>query len=458
MLKFGNKLLRVSLLFAYAILIAVTGAGAATVPASLVCDASTKKIDKVQFLRWLIRSAGGGAISEDALDPNNDGTQTLVERISAVTDPFYCTASYEEFGRPICRGSDERFIVQLQDVLLEFLENGEEEYSFVFRDSFTQRRWANSDPHERLRLFLTSNGSVVEAQCTKPFKPLPVTTPGILAEAPKPQTGWRITDNLKHLSTSRTGKNALNAVSPARFSVLRDFKKGLTQFQANAYAGYRFEQFNEGSSLTTIPYLMIEKKFNNQNANEVDKLGAGIIAAITTGQSDEYFNEYTLAGQFVTDSKANTKIGVVKGFWRPGILSEGIPNGPFDQFVPLFGSSQFDWRILADVVGEAGHVFENGGNQALSDKGNYVRVGGEIHAKVVGSQEGMFKNTELDVNYRHLVGLIGDLDEFQRVRASLTQYFPNMEHLGFGVVYNYGHVEETLQKQHSLQGTFMIRY
>lgn len=458
MLKFSIRVLKICFVATFATGFNWQFAQAATVPASLVCDPETKKINKIQFLRWLIRSAGGGAISEDALDPNNDGNQTSAERINAVTNPFYCTATYEQLGRPVCRGNDETTIAQLHDVLLEFLATGEDIYKFKFGSRGMASRWAKLEPSEQLRVFLESNNSAVEAICSKPFKPVPVAKPGIMAEAPKAQTGWRITDNLKHLATDRDKKDALKGVSPARFSVLKDFKKDLTQFQANAYAGYRFEQFNPDASFTAIPYALIEKKFNNTNSNEIDKLGGGLILAITTGQADDYFNEYTVAGQFVTDSEANTKIGAVKGYWRPGILSETLPSSPLDQFVPFLGSRHFDWRILADVVGEAGHVFESGNNPSLSDKNNYVRIGGEIQVKIVGSKESPFKNTEVDVNYRHLTGVVGQLDEFKRVRATLTQYFPNMEHLGFGVVYNYGHVEETLQKQHSLQGTFMIRY
>jgi hypothetical protein len=443
-------------------------------PAEQICvqnvpeDPST--LDPLRLIRWLIAVSD---IGDAALDANGDGDTLLTEKQLALIQPDYCT---EDVGRA-CTAAEAETLSRIQDRLSDFVDRAggaefvferirrptiEERTDDIFLNPFfevTGRRFQVAE-------VLDVDKRFVQVYCTSPDpgEPPPVApepegdASEIVEEPEKPlwifnprnADGLRLTSEIDDLNKDR---NKLGAVRPAELSITADVDDNETLYQVKAVAGYNFEM--ERSDLiytSTIPFVLFERFFNGER-NEIDKLGLGIQEAFSVIQPARSGAEVAITPLYLTDSKFESDIGVLKLRWTPTLAPDSVlPIGFSREYGPI--ALQLDVDALADF----GRVFDNGGDADLVDESEFFRVGGRLGLQFRGAKDSGFDHIALEVSNRYLKDIDGDDSDLYRLDLSLSYLFSQAENYRLSVSYANGRTDDTLEQTEYWKTQFGIRF
>ncbi len=414
-----------------------------------------KLINRILETQWLSGHNLDWAI---VIDTNDDGTEELSEKLAVLTNPRHCDQIPK--NRDQCSKNDRESLSIMRFSISATPIKGTD-YQIVRATS----SGASSDVSSIVVSDIVNDGrNGVQIACLKP-KPRSVDRLAV-GDLPDPadREGYaiRVTSKVEDLSLPRPSslspqspgeKAKLAKIRPAEFSVTSNERTDLSTYQADVVLGYEFNFVQDNLFANVIPYVQIQRRFNNQKTNEVDKLAGGILADLNFVFTGDGADNLTIAAQYTTDSEAQTEIASLKSTWLPGfLLMKGSPIGFFKEVGPV--------RVYTDVRGalDYGHVYNDGGNARLSATKDYLHGGG-IARLIVKGQEGTILSQFLaDVSYKYLHGFEGQLDVFKRFEASLTYYLAQQQHFGITLSYKNGHVEETLQKEELIKASLVARF
>ncbi len=440
-------------------------------PADEICspaaEAEIRNLDPLRLVRWLIAISD---IGDAALDADGDGDTLLSEKQLALVQPGYCT---QGIGRA-CTAEDAETLERIQERLADFVDRaGGPDYVFerVRRPTLEERI-----EHPFLNPFFETTGRrfqvaevldvrrrFVEVYCTAPepeevLQVADIPAPEIVEEPEKPYwifnprdaDGLRLTSEIDDLNKDR---NSLSAVRPAELSITADIDDDETLYQVKAVVGYNFEVERSDLFFTsTIPFFLFERFFNGEE-NEIDKLGFGLQEAFNIFQPDRSGSEIAITPVYLTDSDFDSDIGIMKLRWTPTLAPDApLPIGFLRSYGPL--ALQLNVDALADV----GRVFDDGGDEELTDESEFFRVGGRIGLQFRGAEGSGFDHIALDISNRYLKDVDGNESDLYRLDLSLSYLFSQAENYRLSVSYVNGRTDDTLEETEYWKTQFGIRF
>jgi hypothetical protein len=153
---------------------------------------------------------------------------------------------------------------------------------------------------------------------------------------------------------------------------------------------------------------------------------------------------------FTSDSVGNTKVLSGSPSWSPYI--DNI-FGYVHQ--DIFGLFDVSFRSRLEV--HVGEVFDDGGNDGLAEKGNFVRTGGRISMAASGSEGSGLENFEFTAGYIWLPNVSGPAIDIERFEVGVAYYFDDLRRFGVGLNYVDGNVDDTLEDVDYLEASLMFR-
>ncbi|GAB3344929.1 hypothetical protein [Lysobacter tyrosinilyticus] len=400
-------------------------------------------VDPVKVV-YVALDAASTPVSRGAFDTNQDGNETLRERVDAIFDVGYCNGA----GKDLCADGDAG---SLDDVRL-LLQS-------ALGADIVAERVATPSAQDKLDWPLLADpeyGGIAEMlDERKRFRRLSCAERTASASAkPKPAASGtdrlRLTGDIESLSLPRGGPQELRAVTQAEVAYTDNRLEDSQTFQVSAFLGY---DFAKAPHRQAIPFLGYEREQTKQSGPDDDgtsKISAGFLYAAEF----ESLDQLSLAPLYVADRIQDSRIATLRAAWTPGFLY-GIDGLPMDGTKDI---GPFAVRMNLQLRAQAGRVIDAGTSEDLLDVDDYVRLGPAFKLELwPRTERWLLSRITADAAYRHFFRLSGPHD-VEWWSAGINYSIEPTDHVTVRYSYEQGEDEETLEKSKLWKLTFGVRF
>lgn len=373
--------------------------------------------------------------SRRALDLNNDGGETVLEKIDAVF--------FDPCGER-CKGDSSK-IVATQLLLLGTFDRSDLRIS--------RRRPAptadeiKAEPWLGVRAAPGAVGSLAELLDPQQ-RYLDVTCIPPTEVSPKPDVAGspgslRVTSKLEELTTSRDD-DGLMSVDLATISIANDNVDDKLTFGIDGIVGFYIPLDKEGSSLT--PFVQYQRTSVRDRSvtpaeteRSVEKLGLGATLELWASSIDPI----DVAPIYVVDYVTDSRVISAKANWIPGFLRR-IDSVPIGRARPLL-ADVFYWRLLPRVLVQGSHVLDAGTNAELLETNDYLRLGGDVSLDIWGVTP-FLRDFTVTASAKKLWMLTDGPRDVWLFKSSLQYWVSGSQHVSVAFVYERGWDEDTIAR------------
>lgn len=420
-------------------------AWAADVDLERVCPAEGPRPDRVEPAKvvYAVLDSLDTAVSHGVFDTNQDGTETLRERVDALLDPLYCAGA----GKGLCADGDAAALDDARWTL----------QSIMGREIVTERMAVTSEADRAEWPLLADadyGGLAAALDDRKRFFRL--SCPTSTADTPPPPKRrsaaerFRLTGDIDSLLLPRGSAAKLRAVTQAEVSYTANRLDDTDTFQVTAYAGY---DFANRAFRKAIPFIGFERAQTRQPGPDEDgtsKVSAGFLYAAEF----ESLDQLSIAPLYVVDRIQDSRVASLRASWTPGFLYrvDALPMGNARVMGPLV--VRMDLQLRA----QAGRVVDAGTSSALADTDDYARLGPAIGFEFwPNSGRWPLSRLSADAGYRKFFRLSGP-EDVEWWGAGINYSIEPTDHVTVRYSYEHGEDEETLEKTRQWKLMLGIRF
>lgn len=418
---------------------------ASEVDLSRVCPAEAPANSPVEPAKvvYAVLDASDTPLSRAVFDTNQDGTETLRERVTAILDVGYCSGA----GKGLCAEGDAGALDDARSRLQSILGSEIVTERVATTSGLDRAEWPLLEDTEYggLAAILDDRKRFFRLSC-----------PARTADAAPPRKRasgvdrLRITGDIDSLSLPRGGPKKLRAVTQAEVSYADNRLDDSQTVQVTAYLGYDFAQ---SADRQAIPFVGYEREQTRQPGPDEDgtsKVSAGFLYAAEF----ESLDRVSIAPLYVEDRIHDSRIASLRATWTPGFLYniDRLPMGGTRDIGPLAVRMDLQLRAFA------GRVLEAGSSETLADSEDYARLGPAFRLELWPlSERWPWSRLSADAGYRRFFKLSGP-DEVEWWGAGINYSIEPTDHVTVRYSYEHGEDEETLEKTRQWKLMLGIRF
>lgn len=444
------------------------------------------RLDSKELMVWLFDTY---PVTLKAHDYDNNKDYSHTDRVISVFDKYYCKRSFDS-GQDKCSvsknndtranfGNSRDYLRELFGQLREGQVDGyrysgpvpSEETSLLVDVDAEFIRAGELAPGAKFEItvsdaaavdafkFVIGHGEAGEIECFKPQKEEQKPRFSFTAPAKENIRVRGSTDDIRKMLT----KDKKKEISAATASIVKDKEGDTTEYNISSVVAYKFASLYKNKDKDSpasqkrdhdvdfLVYVGVERKYasGDDDAEEIDNINLGLDVAFQYTPDDVLNFKGDLRPQFTIDSEADTKIGSLNLDLTPTWTFE---KGTFPN-AAIWGNTLEYVAFLPIVIARAkgGYVFDDGGNDDLSQSKTFFRVGGKLGAKLLFTTNTLFDGIVPFVNYEYLNGVKGKPANSDRVEAGIEYVFPEIDYLTLGLKYTSGEADETFEDVDSLE-------
>lgn len=411
-----------------------------------VCPAEStpnQAVDPIKVVYAALDSVGT-PLSRGVLDTNQDGTETMRERVAALLDVNYCSS----VGKDLCMDGDTGSLDDARLLLQTIMGEDIVAETLTTPSAADQVEWPLlADPeYGRIAAMLDERRRFYRLTC-----------PARTADAPRPQKrasgvdGLRLTGDIDSLSMPRGGREELRALTQAEVSYTNNRLEDSETFQVSAYLGY---DFSNVALRQAIPFIGFEREQVRQLGPDDDGSSKVSIGFLYAADFDKSLDQLSIAPLYVVDRITDSRVASLRAAWTPGLLYriDQLPMGQADDVGP------FTVLMNLQLRAHAGRVIEVGSSEQLADSEDYVRLGPAFRLDLwPKSDHWLLSRLSADAGYRRFFRLSGSQD-VEWWGAGINYSIEPTDHVTLRYSYEHGEDEETLEKTKQWKLILGIRF
>ena len=426
-------------------LLVSTPAWAGDVDLSRVCPAEGPPSTSVEpaHVVYAVLDSLSTPVSRGVFDTNQDGTETMRERLDAILDIGYCDGA----SKKLCIDDDAGALDDARQLLK----------SVLGRDIATERRAMPSDADRaEWPLLADTEYGELAASLDEGKRFFRLSCPVITADATpvRKQASvtdrFRLTGDIDSLSLPRGGPKKLRAITQAEVSYTANRIDDNETFHVSAYAGYDFARTPRRQF---IPFVGFEREQTRQSGPDDDgtsRISAGFLYGAQFKSSDTI----SVAPLYVVDRIHESRIASLRAAWTPGFLYhfDALPMGNPRPMGPVL--ARMDLQLRAQV----GRVIDAGDSMELADTDDYFRLGPAFRLQLWPTAEhGLLSRLSADAAYRRFFRMSGP-EDVEWWGAGINYSIEPTDHVTIRYSYEQGEDEETLEKSRQWKLVFGVRF
>lgn len=428
-----------------ACLLASTSAWAGDVDLSRVCPADGTPPDSVEPARvvYAVLDSLGSPASRGVFDANQDGTETLRERLDAILDRGYCDGA----GKELCADGDSRAMDDARTLLEVVLGEDIAIEQVATTTDADRAEWPRLADEEfgRLAAILDERKRFFRLSC-------PTQTADAAPQRKRASVTdrFRLTGDIDSLTLRRDTANDLRAVTQAEVSYTANRLDDSETFQVTAYAGYDFARTENRQF---IPFVGFEREQTRQSGPDDDGTSR-VSAGFVYGAEFESYDSLFVTPLYVVDRIHDSRIASLRASWTPGFLYriDALPMGNARPLGPLV--ARMDLQLRA----QAGRVIDAGDSAELADTDDYFRIGPAFALELWPTSGNAFlSRLSADAAYRRFFRVSGPAD-VEWWGAGINYSVQSNDHVTIRYSYEHGEDEETLEKSKQWKLVLGVRF
>lgn len=385
--------------------------------------------------------SAGGSYPSGYFDVNNDGSEKLDEKFSALFTPIRC-----KVGDDVCNGAAQN-LDAARNALIDFLREEVEIESLrePSAEEIAARPYLAIDSTAKLAMALDEEQRYLLAVCNSQSVDKPAAVETVDSNR------WRITGTIEGLSLPRETDEQLAAVPQATVSYVSDREKRETTFDVDAVGGRAFSLPQDAE---LIPFLGFRRQV-------IETRDATIGGPDTKGSSEWnvgvlYSREtdgnsmFDLAALYTAESEHDSRIVSVEAGWKPGVLYR-------NQWLPFGGARKIGhgWVMLnAQLSLQAGDIIDAGTSTDLAGQDAFARIGPTLQ---ITFWPDALPRLRADATYKHWFR-VGDTLDVTWLDTGFNYEIDPEGHYTLRYSYQRGRDEETLERIRRWTLSFGVRF
>ncbi len=395
--------------------------------------------DPIKLLNAALRT--GGSYPSGYFDGNDDGSESIEEKFSALFTPIRCKVDDAAYNSAAVG------LEAARSALTDFIENKVdiENLRTPSPEEIAARPYLGDDMTATLAMALDEDRRYLLAICKQ--QPADDTAGDDAEDANR----WRITGTIEGLSLPREDIQELAAVPQATVSYVSDREKRKTTFDVDAVVG---RTFSPSEDAELIPFLgfrrqVVETRNAVTGGSDTQGSSEWNVGVLYSRETDGN-STFDLAALYTAETEQDSRIISVEAGWKPGFLYR-VERLPFGKARKV-GSG---WvKLNAQMNLQAGDVIDAGTSTDLAGQNAFARIGPTLQFVFWPDALPRFR---ADATYKHLFH-IGDTPDVEWLDAGFNYGIDAEGHYTLRYSYQHGRDEETLERIRRWTLSFGVRY